>query len=151
MKHIRNNRFQLRCPRCNHEFAYDNGYYDKNIAILSKEITDIIAQHHEYKSLPTLEQAKRRDWYDRSKKSLVFKQKEIKELKEIRKLCDQQVNNQMFTILKVLIKDRFGEEVYQEMLKEAEEELACYQMTGMMRRKYTRSNAKANVTSINKL
>lgn len=152
MKHkIRNNTFQLRCPRCNHEFTYDNGYYDKNIANIAKEIHNIMAQHAEYKTLPSLERVKRKEWYERSKRALILKEKEIRQLKELRKICDQQVNSQMFVIWKVLVKDRFGEDIFNEMLREAEEELKCYQVTGMMRRPYTRSNKKSSVTSINKL
>lgn len=45
-------KYQMRCPECGHEFAYDNGYYDKNIARLGAEIRAINLQLAEHNMLP---------------------------------------------------------------------------------------------------
>ena len=37
-------KYQLTCPKCKHEFAYNNGYLDRNITRLGCEIQDIIMQ-----------------------------------------------------------------------------------------------------------
>lgn len=42
---------QLRCPKCGHEFGYDNGYYDRNIERLGHEIQDLIRQLANHKLL----------------------------------------------------------------------------------------------------
>ena len=55
-------KYQLVCPKCRHEFAYDNGYIDKNITRIGYEIEDIKAQLAKYKLLPYEEQIKRKEW-----------------------------------------------------------------------------------------
>ena len=103
-------KYQLTCPKCKHEFAYDNGYYDRNISRLGIEIQDIIRQLSEHKLLPWPEQKARTDWYFRAKRSLAEKQKELAELKAYRKVADQQVDNMFFKIFKNLVKEEFGQE-----------------------------------------
>lgn len=144
-------RYQLTCPKCKHEFAYDNGYYDKNITRLGNEIKDITLQLHNYRALPLEERQDKVDWYHRAKVSLGEKQKELAELKAIRKISDQQVNAMFIKIFKGLVKDEFGDEVYKRLISEAESELEAYKISGLMKHEYTRSNSKTNVISINKL
>lgn len=144
-------RYQMRCPKCGHEFAYDNGYYDKNIERLGAEIRDINLQLAEYNLLPWEEKKKKTDWWKRAKRKLAAAQKEMGELKAIRKVCDQQVKAVEFQILKNLIKERLGEVEYKNLLEKMEEEAKAYEISGLMRHEYTRANAKTDVTSINKL
>ena len=61
---------QLRCPKCGHEFGYDNGYYDRNIERLGHEIADLNRQLAQHKLLPFPEQKRRTDWWLRTKKAL---------------------------------------------------------------------------------
>ena len=49
------------------------------------------------------------------------------------------------------MKDRYGDAEYKKILAMVQEELKAYKASSLMRHEYTRSNAKANVTSINKL
>ena len=144
-------KYQLTCPKCKHEFAYNNGYYDKNISRLGVEIQDIIRQLAEHKLLPWPEQKARTDWYFRAKRSLAEKQKELAELKAFRKVADQQVDIMFFKIFKELVKEEFGQEVYERLIDKANTECEAYQASGLMRHEYTRARNKANVTSINKL
>lgn len=144
-------KYQLRCPKCRYEFPYDNGYYDKNIARLGEEIRDINLQLAEYNALPWHERKARTDWWNRTKNALAAKQKEIGELKAIRKICDQQLKAMEHQILKNLVKERLGVDEYRKLIAEMEEEARAYEVSGLMRHEYTRSNSKPSVTSINKL
>lgn len=142
---------QLTCPKCHFEFEYDNGYYDQNIARLGCEIHDIINQLAEYKLLPKGERFAKKEWQKRAKKSLSEKQKEISELKAIRKAADQQLGRYEFEIFKNLVRDAVGEDLYRKLIEEMKSESEAYRISGMMRHEYTRSNSKSNVTNINKI
>ncbi len=144
-------RYQMRCPECGHEFTYDNGYYDKNIARLGVEIRDLMLQLAEHKKLPWPEQKRRTDWWLDTKKKLTVRQKELAELKAVRKVCDQQIKAMEHQIFKNLVKEKFGEEVYRKLLEQAESDLEAYKISGLMRHEYTRSGSKANATSVGKL
>lgn len=75
----------------------------------------------------------------------------ISGLKAIRKAGDQQIKAFEYMIFKEIVKDRYGEKAYHEILEAVEQELQAYKASGLMRHEYTRSGAKSNVTSINKL
>lgn len=47
---VKMGKVQLVCPKCRHEFSYNNGYYDVNIARLKKEINEILEQLADYKT-----------------------------------------------------------------------------------------------------
>lgn len=141
---------QLRCPKCGHEFGYNNGYYDRNIERLGHEIQDIIRQLSQHKLLPYAEQRARTDWYLRTKKTLAEKQEQLSELKSIRKAADQQLDWAQNRIFRELVKERLGEAEYMKLILQAEKELDAYKVSGQMWREYSRSKGKS-VTSINKL
>ena len=61
---------QLKCPKCGHEFGYDNGYYDRNIERLGHEIADLNRQMANYRLLSLAEQKRRTDWRLRTQKAL---------------------------------------------------------------------------------
>lgn len=143
--------YHLLCPKCKHEFKYDNEYIDENITKLGQEIHDINIQLAEYNLLSLDEKRRKRDWLLRAKKSISMKQKDLGELKAIRKKCDQQLKFYEHEILKRLIKERVGEIEYMKIIETMKEELEAYKISGLMWREYSRSNAKSNVTNINKL
>lgn len=144
-------KYQLHCPKCHHEFAYDNGYYDKNIHRLGMEIQQITKQLTDFKLLPLKERKQKEQWRRRMNSILQEKSAEISELKAIRKGADQQVMRAKYEIFKEIVRDRYGEQAVLEMLKEADKELEAYKVSGLMVHEYTRSNSKSNVTSINKI
>lgn len=144
-------KYQLHCPKCHHEFAYDNGYYDKNIQRLGMEIQQISKQLTDFKQLPLEERKRKKQWRLRMTSILQEKMAEISELKAIRKTADQQVMRAKYEIFKEIVRDRYGEQAVLEMLKEADKELEAYKVSGLMVHEYTRSNSKSNVTSINKI
>lgn len=131
--------YQLHCPKCGHEFAYDNKYYDENIAKLGKEICDINLQIAEHRLLPWPEQKQRTDWWLRAKKAKYEKEKQLGELKAIRKSADQQINAMSYQIFKQLFKEEYGEKEYQKFLSRVEEELKAYEVSGLMRHEYSRA------------
>ena len=144
-------KYQMTCPKCHYEFEYDNGYIDKNIARLGCEIRDIQLQLAEHNMLPKPEQKARTDWWKRAKRSLAEKQKELAELKAIRKVSDQQIKSYEYQIFKNIVKEAVGEIQYKKFLEKMDSELEAYRISGLMRHEYTRSNAKSGVTSINKI
>lgn len=144
-------KYQMTCPKCKHEFAYDSDYYEKNIVRLGHEIQDIILQLRNHKLLPWPEQKARTDWYFRTKKALTEKQKELGELKAVRRFADQQLDRMRIKILRNLMEEEIGSEAFWKLCEKADKELEAYKVSGMMAHEYTRSNSKANVTSINKL
>lgn len=147
----RDKKYQLVCPRCHHEFTYDNGYYDSNIARLGAEINEINLKLQQHRALPWPEQQRRSEWYFRTKRILTRKQKELGELRAIRKCADQQVNAMEYQLFKTLLKERYGEEAFYALLKDVDKELEAYRVSGLMRHEYTRSNALSDVTSVSKL
>lgn len=138
------------CPKCHHEFQYDNGYIDKNIATLAHEISDIMKQLAEYKLLSPDEKRRKKEWRKRAMYTLSCKQQEIQELKAIRKVSDQQVNQMECGVFKSLVRERFGDAVYHELISQTEEEVKAYKVSGLMRHEYSRAGGKG-VTSINKV
>ncbi len=140
---------QLTCPNCRYEFHYDNGYYDDNITRLGVEIKDIIVQLSAYKTLPRDQQRMSADWRNRARKALSEKQKEIAELKAIRKLGDQQIKRLEYELFKQAVKDRYGEDAYRKCLDEVVKGVEAYKLSDLAKTPYSRHGA--GVVSIAKL
>lgn len=141
---------QLRCPKCGHEFGYDNGYYDRNIERLGHEIADLNRQLAQHKLLPFPEQKRRTYWWLRTQKALAEKQEQLGELKAIRKAADQQIKYAEAAIFRDLVKERLGEKEYMKLVLEAEKEMDAYKISGQMWHEYSRARGQS-VTNINKL
>lgn len=143
-------KYQMTCPKCRHEFTYDNGYIDKNIVRLGAEIQEMGIWFARYNMLSPAEKAKKKAYRDRLRVEMAEKQKELSELKAIRKVCDQQIKHYEYTVFKELVKERYGEAVYKEFLEKVTEELAAYNASGLMLHEYSRKGGKS-VISVNKL
>lgn len=143
-------RYQMTCPKCRYEFAYDNGYIDKNIARLGAEINEINRQFANFKLLPEKEKRQRKKWASELKVILMTKQKEISELKAIRKVCDQQIRHYEYEVFKELVRERFGVIAFQELIALKDKELEAYKASGLPRHEYSRKGG-SSVTGINKL
>lgn len=144
-------RYQMTCPKCKHEFAYENGQIDAKIARLRAEQQSLQVQLTEHKRLPKEEQMKRTAWWKYTKARFAKVTEELTNTKSFRKVADQQVEKFMFGAFKHRVRDYIGEEAYIRLIKMAEADCEAYKISGLMRHEYTRSNAKSNVTSINKL
>lgn len=142
---------QMTCPYCKREFPYDNGKLDADISKIGQRINEI---NHELTCIKALPPSARRKREGRRKvlsMEITKLQMKISELKAVRKACDQQIKHYELDLWKGLVRERYGEEAFQSMLAMVQEEIKAYQASGLMRREYTRSQHKSNVTSINKL
>lgn len=144
-------RYQLTCPKCKHEFAYDNGHMDSEIAKLSSEVTSLIRQLSEHNLLPKDEQIRRTAWWKRTKAKLAKAQEELAAAKAFRKVADQQVNQFINDAFKHLVREEIGDEAYIRLIKQAKADTEAYKISGLMRHEYSRASYKKDVTSINKL
>lgn len=143
--------YQMTCPYCKREFPYDNGSLDKEISEIGHRILEITQELAAIKaSNPAIRRAK-----EGRRKVLILElgnlNLKIKELKSIRKACDQQIKLFELRAIKEIIRDRYGESEYKKVIDLMESELQAYKLSGQMFHEYTRSGAKSNVTSINKL
>lgn len=144
-------KYQLTCPKCKHEFAYDNDHINGKIAQLSAEVTSLNRQLQEHRLMPKDEQYKRSAWWRRTKARLAKAQEELATAKAFRKVADQQVNQFMFHTFKRLVREEIGEETFMKLINQMEEETEAYKISGLMRHEYSRANYKSDVISINKL
>lgn len=144
-------KYQMVCPNCHHEWHYDQGYYDDNIARLGVEIRDITLQLAQHKQLPKHVQYQRTEWWLSAKKALAEKTKLITELKALRKIYNEQRNKSIDAYFMQIVKEKVGEETYIRWREEAEKEAEAYTMSDIMRTPYSRANYKEGATSINKL
>lgn len=144
-------KYQMTCPKCKHEFAYDNGRIDSEIARLSAEVTSLVRQLSEHNLLAKDVQLKRTEWWKKTKASLAKAQEELAAAKAFRKVADQQLERFKNDAFKHLVREYIGDKTYIKLMKQAEEDCEAYKASGLMRHEYTRSNSKANVISINKL
>lgn len=142
---------QMTCPYCKKEFPFNNGDLDRRISAIGQRITTINRELSEIKAM----HPKFRKCKEGRKKVLVLELSElvekIKELKTIRKATDQQIKEYEYQVFKNIVKEKFGETEYKKILEIVAEEIKAYQISGLMRHEYTRSNSKSNVTSISKL
>lgn len=141
----------MTCPYCKREFPFNNGELDKKIEALKQDYT---AVELELSKIKAMHYQKRREMEGR-RKVLVERKNEIAkklvELKTVRKATDQQIRAYEYQLFKNIVKEKYGEVEYRKIYEQVAEELKAYKVSGLMRHEYTRSNAKANVTSINKL
>ena len=126
-------KYQMVCPICHYEWHYDQKYYDDNIARLGVEIQTITLQIREHKMLQKHVQYQRTDWWLSAKKALTEKQKELAELKALRKIYNEQRNRNIDDYFKQIVKEEVGEETYIKWRQRADEEAEAYSMKDIMR------------------
>lgn len=143
--------YRLTCPNCKHEFSYDNGYVERNILRLGKEIQEINLQLAEYDCLPRDEQRRKTDWKLRAKYCLAQKSKDLADLKEIKKASGHQIKQYEFEIFKSIVREFVGESRFQKFITEMEEELKDYKTSSLMQHGYTRSKGKSGIVNVSKL
>lgn len=143
-------KYQLTCPKCRHEFAYDNGHIDQKIAGLRSELADIGVKLERFKRMNSQIRRKHTELRDALQIRKAEIVKELTELKAFRKVADQQIKSYEYLVFKELVKERYGEAVYKDLLKKTDAELAAYKASGLMRHEYSRKGG-ATVTSINKI
>lgn len=144
-------KYQMVCPNCHYEWHYDNGYYDENIARLGIEIQEIILQIRKHKEQPKHIQYQRTEWWLSAKRALTEKQKQLAELKALRKIYNEQRNKSIDAYFMQIVKEKVGEETYIKWREEAEKEAEAYTIKDIMKTPYSRANYKEGITSVDKL
>lgn len=141
--------FQLTCPNCKHEFKYNRGYYDREIARLSAELTSIEAQLANYKTIsqPTREQ---RRWRKSAIVAKNIKVKDITELKAFRKLANENLARQIDSVFNRKIKDMLGEPEYIRLREESEKIVHAYDIKDLAKTTFTSATGKGAI-NISKL
>lgn len=144
-------KYQMVCPNCHHEWHYDQAYYDDNIARLGIEIKEITLQIQAHKQLPMYMQKQKTEWWLSAKKALTAKQKELAELKALRKIYNEQRNKSIDEYFKNIVREQVGLETYVKWREQAEKEAGAYTIKDIMKTPYSRANYKEGVTSVDKL
>ena len=144
-------KYQMVCPKCHHEWHYDQGYYDDNIARLGIEIQDITLQLQAHKQLPKYLQYQRTEWWLSAKKALTEKTKQLAELKALRKIYNEQRDKSIDYYFREIVKEQVGEANYIKWREQAEKEAGAYTIKDIMKTPYSRANYKEGATSIDKL
>ena len=143
---------QLTCPFCKQEFPFNNGELDRKIAYFSQKISANNAKCGEIKAI--LVQKHDEELADEKRRIVQqtkWMQVELSKLKTRRKVVDQQIDKYSYQIFKALLKEKYGDEAYRDMLDAVQAELEAYKISGLMRHEYTKSQSKNEVISINKL
>lgn len=110
----------LVCPKCHYEFEYNVSYYDRKIADLKAEITDINKQLAAFKS-EYRPDFKANKWRIQATRALAIKQKQLSELRGFRNTANQVANNQEMKIFVRLVKDVLPEKQYLNLWRQAED------------------------------
>ena len=144
-------KYQLTCPKCKHEFAYDNGHIDSEISRNAVAITSLNKELADFRLLPADERKRKKAWELRARQKLAELHQKQSQLKAFRKVADQQVNEMFLQTFKQLVKEECGEAAYKKLIEKALKEMEAYKISGLMMHEYTKANYKTAVTSINKL
>ena len=144
-------KYQLTCPHCKREFAYNGGEVDAKIERLKNEITKNIKWLENYKLMPRYKQNELKSERYYRKKSIYEMQEQLTALKSQRKVANEHIHRSTLEIFAQLVKDEIGDTHYIALMEKAEQELEAYQLSGLMWHEYTRAKSKGNVTNINKL
>lgn len=144
-------RYQLTCPKCKHEFAYNNGHIDSEIATVKDRVAKVEKLLAEYKLLPYEEQMRKKAYRKRLAAEKLELCQKLQALKSFRKHANEERRRTIDSAFNQLVKEEIGEKEYKRLREKAEAECEAYNICDMMKHEYTRANYKTDVTSINKL
>ncbi len=142
-------KYQITCPKCKHEFSYNQGAIEAEIRRNAAEIADLKQKMTEFK----LWSYSKKKEYSENRKRWNYRLEQLAkrqiELKAIRKLMHDNVEDGILKSFKEYVKEEIGIQRYLELWEKAEKDAASYNVADMAKVQYT-SNKKP-VTSINKL
>lgn len=126
------------CPHCNREIAYNMSYYNNKIAELKADISNIDLEFARQKGNEQVD----KDWKRRAQSAKSIKIKQLAELKAYRTTANEYLNHNIEHTMCQLVKDKYGEEVYKQLIEEAEK--LCEHTTAIaaMKVAYTRADGK---------
>lgn len=135
-------KFGFICPHCKKEIIYDDEYYDRKIAELGRDINDIMAQVSAIKKKPYNE---RRMW-ENAKQQMLNRVKDLSrergDLKRYRKGANKMRDGYMFVAFKEIVKEKYGQDEYMKLIKEAESDIAALTTEELMTKGYSRKKGK---------
>ena len=114
----------LRCPKCGYDFSYNTNHVEEEIDRIKCEITSIKSQMNEHKK--NKPNRYRDQWYRRASAAIAAKQAQLQELKKARKATAVEIKNQTNKIFYQLVKEKIGADEALKLMKEAEEQMVCY-------------------------
>ena len=144
-------RYQLTCPHCKREFAYNGGEVDAQIERVKNSIEQTRKWLTDYKLMDAYRQRELSRTRRYKVQTLNELQAELQALKSQRKVANEHIHRTTLEIYAQLVRDEIGEKRHIELMQKAEQELEAYQLSGLMWHEYTRARSKGNVTNINKL
>ena len=143
---------QMTCPFCKKEFPYENDEIDRRLHEIGIKIEETKAQLQRYKIMPkyqkTNETWKEKQFYINQLNRLNL---EYRELKDFRRQGEFQKGNLEYRAFKSFVKELIGDKKYMELWDKVHEEMKAYDISDLMKKYYSRSSSKPNVTSINKI
>lgn len=143
---------QMTCPYCKREFPYENEEIDRRLHEIGIKIEETKAQLQRYKIMPkyqkTNETWKEKQFYINQLNRLNL---EYRELKDFRRKGEFQKGNLEYRAFKSIVKELIGDKKYMELWDKVHEEMKAYDISDLMKKYYSRSSSKPNVTSINKI
>lgn len=142
-------KYQITCPKCKHEFAYNAGAVEAEIRKNAIEIHDLKQKMTEFKLWSYAKKKENAENRKRWNLRLTQLAKKQAELKAIRKLMHDNYSDGITQSFKEYVKEEIGLQRYLELWEKAEKDAASYNIADMAKVQYT-SNKKP-VTSINKL
>ena len=117
----------LRCQKCGYDFSYNANYVERNIDTLKKEITQIVEQLTQFKAEhPDARERNANKWYQSAKKAQVIKTKELSELKNYRKIAEQEIKLQTYYAFRRKVAEIIGNDKMIELVRECEKEMAYH-------------------------
>lgn len=128
--------FGFFCPHCRKEIKYDMSYYNRTIAELKSEISKINCELENYKSSGIKDE----EWKQRAVRAQSIKIKQLQELKAYRHSANEALKNLEMKIFWRLVKEKIGEDRWEELHKMAEKELEYSSATDSMKKLYTRAD-----------
>lgn len=131
-------KMHLKCPKCNYDFEYNEGYVERKIDELRMEIHSIDSQLADFKAKHPYGY-KTDPWYRSAVKAKTTKTEQLSEIRNYRKLAYNQRDVQMFYALKARLRRELGEEKYMQLIQELEDELR-YNVADLAKQKYTNFN-----------
>ena len=142
-------KYQITCPKCKHEFSYNEGEIEAEIRRNAVEIEDLKAKMVEFK---LWSYSKKKEYSETRKRwnlRLTQLGKRQTELKAIRKLMHDNYSDGILKSFKEYVKEEIGLQRYLELWEKAEKDAESYNIADMAKVQYT-SNKKPVIT-INKL
>lgn len=115
----------LTCPKCHYEFEFDHVRYDNDIARLGKEIRDIMDQFARNKASMGEWSPQYKDWAAKAARAMRIKQNQIAELKQFRKVANEQAQQTKLQIFAQIVREHVPFEQYVAWHEQAEK-MVCY-------------------------